>query len=125
MTTKKSEFFFRIALLMAFASPLVLGQTSHAKKIFYNALLSQYSVGDLPNKCNTCHKNGVPLNPFGKDFDAEVWGQGSLDDQENWLKLAVLDSDGDGISNDEELKMGRHPGKVEAPVVDTPLVDEP
>lgn len=67
-----------------------------------------FRVGQVPNgfrnSCNTCHTNGggTPRNEFGKMVEARF-----LDSGGNVLwgpELAMLDSDGDGVTNGQELQ---------------------
>jgi uncharacterized repeat protein (TIGR03803 family) len=58
-----------------------------------------YFVSRIPNgsiaSCSTCHTSGFGFNPFGRDFrdNNRVWN----------ATLASLDSDGDGLTNGQEL----------------------
>lgn len=83
---------------------------------YFNALMSEFGQAPLSRKCQTCHKNGPQLNPFGQDFYKYVMaGGGSLSNTDGWNALKAADSDADGLSNEEEITVDRHPGKVEAP----------
>jgi hypothetical protein len=59
--------------------------------------------------CGTCHispRGGGKLNPFGSDYRRIGLRAG-----DNYTKdLGILDSDGDGIINDNEYSAGTHPG---------------
>ncbi len=91
-----------IGLLTVFCTvALVVGTVndSHARS-FRPGMLPNGSV----NSCSNCHFNrfgGGPRNPFGEAVRALVTPGGS---QVFWgPALAALDSDGDGVSNGEEL----------------------
>lgn len=68
----------------------------------------------LPDKganfgCATCHispAGGGARNAFGRDWEAIAIPKGDKYVPE----LASKDSDGDGFTNDEEFKAGKHPG---------------
>ena len=67
-----------------------------------------YRVAQVPNgskfQCATCHidpRGGGPRNPFGKSVEDDFLKSGDV----QWgPELAMLDSDGDGFSNGEELQ---------------------
>ncbi len=63
-------------------------------------------------KCQTCHNNGRALNTFGKDY-FELVRQSTMEREEAYTQLAELDSDGDGVSNLEEMVNGTNPGKAD------------
>ena len=74
-----------------------------------------FRVGKLPPKaqkfgCGACHQNprgGGPRNAFGRDY-ARI----ALKAGDHYTKrLGVVDSDGDGFSNDREFDAGTHPAK--------------
>ncbi len=58
---------------------------------------------NLKNYCNVCHQqaSGGPMNLFGQDY---------VKHENNISAISSLDSDGDGFTNDEELKEGTFPG---------------
>ena len=58
---------------------------------------------ELKNYCVVCHTqaSGGPLNVYGQDY---------LKNGNNVSAIALLDSDGDGYTNDEELVKGTFPG---------------
>jgi hypothetical protein len=59
--------------------------------------------------CATCHldpKGGGKPNPFGEDYARFAIPAGEKVTDE----LKAADSDGDGFSNDQELKAGSNPG---------------
>lgn len=68
-------------------------------------------VGQLPNGsmigCASCHVNpsgGGTLTPFGRDINNNYLTQPGRSGQVVWnAMLAMLDSDGDGVSNGQEL----------------------
>ena len=68
-------------------------------------------VGQLPNGsmigCASCHVNpggGGTLTPFGRDINNNYLTQPGRNGQVVWnAMLAMLDSDGDGVSNGREL----------------------
>ena len=87
---KKS--FIPLALFITLA---LVCQAAFAKLIYVKEI-----PGGSANKCANCHTAGQPpvkmnLNSFGKDFAAngKVWN----------AALAKKDSDGDGMTNGQEL----------------------
>ena len=57
--------------------------------------------------CGTCHVNkggGGPRNLFGEDFEENGMSAVAL------ISILQIDSDGDGATNEEELKVGTFPG---------------
>jgi len=58
---------------------------------------------ELKNFCVVCHTqaSGGPLNVYGQDY---------MNNGNNVSAIALLDSDGDGFTNDEELVKGTFPG---------------
>ena len=89
-------------------------QPSEAKKSYLTAAKNAYHFDDSVN-CSLCHSvsgNAKPgkrnLNSFGKEVQARLIEKGditlALQGAEN------KDSDGDGATNLEELKLGSAPG---------------
>lgn len=62
-------------------------------------------------KCSTCH-----VKPMAKKGDAEVnaygkaLGKADKDGKFDFAKIEKADSDGDGVSNLDEIKKGTNPG---------------
>ncbi len=58
---------------------------------------------ELKNYCVVCHTHasGGPINVYGQDYFVNG---------NNVSAIALLDSDGDGFTNDEELVQGTFPG---------------
>jgi hypothetical protein len=73
-----------------------------------------FRLGKLPDKgvnfsCGTCHvnpKGGGALNGFGKDYKKVGLKAGDKYTKE----LGEMDSDKDGIINDQEFEAGTNPG---------------
>ncbi len=68
-------------------------------------------VNQIPNglqfDCQTCHQSfgGSPLNDFGLDVEANFLTPSGAAGNVDWIiELAMLDSDGDGFTNGEELQ---------------------
>ena len=63
-------------------------------------------------KCGSCHTKAMPkkgdadVNKFGADMNKVTKKDGKYD----FAALDKLDSDGDGVSNGDELKKGTNPG---------------
>jgi len=73
-----------------------------------------FRLGKLPDKgeqfsCGTCHVNpngGGDRNAFGKDYEKVGLKAGD----KYTKQLGEMDSDKDGISNDQEFEAGTNPG---------------
>ncbi len=88
-------------------------QAALAKPIYFNAMSSNYPDQALSHRCQACHQGGPNLNPFGRDF-AELKHQlGNNNLPQVWEGLKDLDSDGDGLANEQEIQLDRNPGKAE------------
>ena len=87
---------------------LFVSSMSFARPQYYGLLLSEYPHARIENtfKCQTCH-DGRAMNLFGKAFSSEFL---RLSKPEIFKKIGPLDSDGDGISNEQEIMEGRNPG---------------
>lgn len=64
------------------------------------------------NSCGVCHVGKTKvLNPYGLALDKEMKAQGTKKlTVEVLKKVAQLDSDGDGKTNEQEIKADRLPG---------------
>ena len=67
-------------------------------------------------KCSTCHTKPLPkkdgdheLNPYGADLKKTIDPKDAKK-AVNFDKVEALDSDGDGVSNIDEIKKGTNPG---------------
>ncbi len=96
-----------VALAAGIALALVLTwspKTAEAKSSYQSALRTSYPTlsGTKMDSCQTCHTNNVPdLNPYGQAY---------RDNGHNFLALELLDSDGDGWSNIDEIRAVTFPG---------------
>ena len=96
-----------LALVSAIA--LVAG-TAYATMDLQKEFLKHYPDSKL--KCSTCHAKPMPkkddaaLNKFGTDMGKVKGKDGKYD----FAALDKMDSDGDGVSNGDELKKGTNPG---------------
>ena len=90
---KKSFYYISLVLFLG-SLTFMIGRNFRVSKTPHGSKFS----------CNTCHNSGggTPLNSFGLDVNARVTPGGRED---FWgPELAVLDSDGDGFTNGEELQ---------------------
>ena len=68
-------------------------------------------------KCTTCHVKPLPkkedheLNAYGKDLKEKAVVDAKAEKKTyDFAKIESLDSDGDGVSNIDEIKKGTNPG---------------
>ncbi len=84
---------------------LILSITSSFVTVNVGAVpeYAKYLPSNLKNYCNVCHQqaSGGPMNLFGQDY---------VKHGNNISTISSLDSDGDGFTNDEELREGTFPG---------------
>ncbi|MGA7991596.1 MAG: thrombospondin type 3 repeat-containing protein [Thermoanaerobaculia bacterium] len=94
---------------LASAVALVAG-TAMATMELQKEFLKKYP--DSKMKCGSCHTKAMPkkgeadLNKFGADMGKVKGKDGKYD----FAALDKMDSDGDGVSNGDELKKGTNPG---------------
>jgi hypothetical protein len=97
------------AVSLASAVALVAG-TALATMDLQKEFLAKYP--DSKMKCSTCHTKAMPkkgdadVNKFGADMNKVKGKDGKYD----FAALEKMDSDGDGVSNGDELKKGTNPG---------------
>ncbi len=101
---------FSVAVILALGAPVA------AKPTFLNHLKATYGLGEAA-KCFYCHDVAAKDKPskknlgaFGKDYQKALakYGKDNLDAVVK--SLESLDSDGDGATNIEELRLGTKPG---------------
>ena len=93
---------------------VLMGATMFFLVITSGVSARPFRLGKLPDKgdnfsCGTCHLNpngGGARNAFGKDY-AKV---GMKAGDKYTKDLGEMDSDRDGISNDQEFEAGTNPG---------------
>lgn len=90
----QQDFIMRNVLALA-AALLLIPVAADARPTYPAQLPNASGFG-----CGLCHNGGggTPRNAFGLDVEANLSG-GTID----WAAVAVLDSDGDGYTNGEEL----------------------
>jgi hypothetical protein len=94
---------------LASAITLVAG-TALATMDIQKEFLKKYP--DSKMKCGSCHTKAMPkkddagVNKFGADINKVKGKDGKYD----FAALEKMDSDGDGVSNGDELKKGTNPG---------------
>ena len=78
-----------------------------AEPAFARLYKQQYGY---PPSCNACHKDGggTPLNGFGQQFKDGGEKLATFD------KIAKLDGDGDGFTNEEEAQAKANPGSKDS-----------
>ena len=84
----------------------VLSPTAHSTPDHLNAFNQKYgTAGSKLDSCQTCHASSSPakenLNAYGKDFAGANHDFGAIEPK---------DSDGDGVSNINEIKKRTFPG---------------
>ena len=97
------------AVSLASAVALVAG-TALATMDLQKEFTAKYPDSKL--KCGSCHTKAMPkkgdaeVNKFGADINKVKGKDGKYD----FTALEKMDSDGDGVSNGDELKKGTNPG---------------
>jgi hypothetical protein len=99
-----------LATLVTMALSTSLLATMDAQKQFG----ANYPEAKAVTKCSTCHVKPMPkkedfaLNGYGKDVAKNLVD--GKKGQYDFAKIEKLDSDGDGVSNIDEIKKGTNPG---------------
>ena len=99
-----------LAVLAVIAAVALVATTAYATMDLQKQFLQKYP--DSKMKCGTCHTKAMPkkddaaLNKFGADIEKVKGKDGKYD----FAALEKMDSDGDGVSNGDELKKGTNPG---------------
>ena len=104
--------------VLALLTALGLGTSVLATMDIQKAFKANYPAEKFPEaksltaKCSTCHTMALPKkdgdhanNPYGADL-AKTKKDGKYD----FAAIEGKDSDGDGVSNLEEIKKGTNPG---------------
>ena len=73
-----------------------------AKSAYLKAFKEAYPNATALHKCNVCHEKAPKLNPYGLDY-----GNHGHDFKE----IEPFDSDGDTVSNLDEINQGTWPGE--------------
>ena len=100
----------RISVLAAVAA-LGVGTAALATMDAQKQFASTYPDAKGLAKCSTCHTAAMPkkgqadVNAYGKAL-----GKADKDGKFDFAKIEKLDSDGDGVSNIDEIKKGTNPG---------------
>jgi len=94
---------FTVLAALALGFLLVRTDTAEAQNEYVGLLTTAYpgTAGTKLADCTTCHTSGLGFNSFGTDLKAAGL---------NFSAVAGMDSDGDGFTNDEELKALTFPG---------------
>jgi hypothetical protein len=104
-TFRKSITLYALAILICVTLFLTLFSTASGRP---------FRMGMIPDKgkgfgCGTCHINpggGGARNSFGSDYERIAIKAG----EKYTGDLGSTDSDGDGVSNDQEFEAGTNPG---------------
>ena len=102
--------------LLAWAASLVVTRVASASPNFPAEVQKEWALPSAPD-CIVCHQNdlggaGTATKPFARSLEREGLVEediGSLDTALAALKAQNTDSDGDGISDIDELQMGSDP----------------
>ena len=106
-----------IMLLLLTVTALIAVPGGLGLSSYLNAFNAKYGTdGTNLDTCNTCHAGVPDLNPYGE----AVAGQSGTIDQ-RLTNVESMDSDGDGLTNIEEINDLTFPGNVSDPGV-TPTV---
>lgn len=94
---------------------LLLSETAYAKPSAVGIFCSEFGNSPLcteqANNCGICHKGPPSLDKFGEDLKSQM-SEGNFEAilVETVKKLGSRDSDGDGVSNAQEIADGTYPG---------------
>jgi cytochrome c553 len=100
----------RLAVVSLAAAAALVAGTALATMDLQKEFLKKYP--DSKVKCGSCHAKAMPkkddaaVNKFGADINKVKGKDGKYD----FVALEKMDSDGDGVSNLDELKKGTNPG---------------
>jgi cytochrome c553 len=100
----------RLAVLSLVSAAALVAGTALATMDLQKEVLKKYP--DSKIKCGSCHTKAMPkkgeadVNKFGVDVNKVKGKDGKYD----FVALEKMDSDGDGVSNLDELKKGTNPG---------------
>jgi hypothetical protein len=113
---------YRASLLI-----LLCAAPAWATDAFPAAIQNKYSLSDLhPELCSLCHTNGITGSgtvntPFGRSLRARGLmpsDTASLNAALDALATEMIDSDGDGVTDVDELIAGTSPNVANAMMVD-------
>ena len=102
----------RMKIIFSLTLLAMYWQSALAKPIYFNAMRSNYPEQRLSFKCQACHRGGPSLTPFGHDFFDLKQQLGMNNLPQVWERLRDLDSDGDGLTNEQEILQDQNPGKA-------------
>ncbi|MFN8846298.1 MAG: hypothetical protein ACK5V3_08810 [Bdellovibrionales bacterium] len=99
---------------------ITLSKIAFSKPAYFNELTSKLPGGVWVHRCQTCHggSSGRGLNQFGLDYfrvfrtanTSSMTSQLPMTSEQKWETLFNLDSDKDGLSNENEILAGKNPG---------------
>ena len=87
--------------------------TTEATTIFCQKYDAAEACANEAVSCNMCHAGPPSLNEYGLDLKENTNGDFNANLYEALDKVKDLDSDGDGATNEEEIKFAGHPGNKE------------
>jgi uncharacterized membrane protein len=115
-----------IALIISIPSP-----AAFAKPEYLETLQNYFKAGAAAiaeRSCASCHVSNADfaLNPFGKQVAHEkVAANARAVNDAVLLKAAMLDANGDGITNGDEINAGKDPAKAVAGAKPAAIAPEP
>jgi hypothetical protein len=92
---------FSVFAALALGFMLVRMDGAEAKGDYANEFLTAYPAAGSLATCSTCHTSAPSLNPYGADLAATG---------RDYAGIGSLDSDGDGVSNNDEIAALTNPG---------------
>ncbi len=114
---------FLLAILATSLASATVFATTEATTIFCQKYAAAEACTNETVSCNVCHAGPPSLNEYGQDLKNNTQGEFNANLYEALEKIKDLDSDGDGVSNEEEIKFAGHPGNEEVkPAKDIELV---
>ena len=101
------------AMVLAAAQAAAHGRDQkHFEKLYYDFLVPDTDLYYVAS-CKVCHVNKRKLNSYGRALRRAI--KAGMDDKvEIYLAVEDKDSDYDGVSNGEEIRLGFKPGDADS-----------
>lgn len=102
----------KLRTLLVILSLQLLTTQVQAKPVYLQMFASGFPDAKVSTyRCQYCHAStSLAMNSFGKAFSKSKNTLGLNKISDVWVEISDMDSDKDGLSNIEEINMGRNPG---------------